>query len=80
VAGIQDSTPHASPYLDTARRHLAAPQLEQVREPLVVVAGAVLVPGVRSGESTWEVHELAMGTVTTIRPENEVFLATVMLR
>jgi len=41
---------------------------------------AVLVPGPRSGESTWDLHELATGTVTTIRPESEVFLATAMLR
>jgi hypothetical protein len=41
---------------------------------------AVLVPGPRSGESTWDMHELATGNVTTIRPESEVFLATAMLR
>ena len=41
---------------------------------------AVLVPGPRSGASTWEVHEIATGNVTTIQPANEVFLATVMLR
>ena len=41
---------------------------------------AVLVPGPRSGESTWDVHEVATGTVTTIRPESEVFLATATLR
>ena len=39
---------------------------------------AVLVP--RSPESTWELHELATGDVTTIQPLSEVFLATVMLR
>jgi len=41
---------------------------------------AVLVPGPRSGESTWDVHKVATGIVTTIRPESEVFLATAMLR
>jgi hypothetical protein len=41
---------------------------------------AVLVPGPRSGASNWEVHEVATGTVTTIQPASEVFLATVMLR
>lgn len=41
---------------------------------------AVLVPGPRSGEATWDVHEIATGSVTTIRPANEVFLATAMLR
>jgi hypothetical protein len=41
---------------------------------------AVLVPGPQSGASTWEVHELPTGNVTTIQPASEVFLATVMLR
>jgi hypothetical protein len=41
---------------------------------------AVLVPGPQSGASSWEVHEVATGTVTTIQPASEVFLAPVMLR
>jgi Big-like domain-containing protein len=41
---------------------------------------AVLVPGPRSGESSWDVHDLQTGTVTTIQPANEVFLGSVMLR
>ncbi len=41
---------------------------------------AVMVPGPQSGASTWEVHELATGNVTTIQPASEVFLATVILR
>ena len=41
---------------------------------------AVLVPGPQSGASSWEVHEIATGGVTTIQPASEVFLATVMLR
>ena len=39
----------------------------------------VIVP--RSGiTDTWELHELATGTVTVIQPASEGFLATVMLR
>jgi Big-like domain-containing protein len=41
---------------------------------------AVLVPGPRSGATTWEVHDIATGNVATIQPESEVFLATAMLR
>ena len=41
---------------------------------------AVLVPGAQSGASSWEVHELMTGNVTTIQPASEVFLGTVMLR
>jgi len=41
---------------------------------------AVLVPGPQSGASSWEVHDLMTGNVTTIQPASEVFLATVMLR